>query len=241
MAAASSRVRAAGAELLRRNNPGPLRRSSGARRPGLAARSAVSGAPVLIDGDGDTAVLFAAGRGVRPALARALYGTFPVFRWEFDAMCRAADERLPLPLAAVVFAPEDGIDARLLHRAEFGRATLFAYQVALYRLWRDWDVRVGAVAGEGVGGLTAAYVTGMLGLDEAVRRAVAGRGPRGHGGARAEAALRAAGFHRILLCGPRRRATGTVGHIPGLLAALSELQLSGEPLDWDRLRRFSVI
>ncbi|MFJ3309399.1 acyltransferase domain-containing protein [Streptomyces sp. NPDC086549] len=201
-------------------------------------RSAVSGAPVVVDREGDTGLLFAAGRSVRPAMARALYGTFPVFRAEFDAMSRVVDERLPLPLAAVVFAPEDGVDARLLYRAEFGRAALFAYQVALYRLWRDWGVRVGAVAGDGAGGLTAAYVTGVLGLDEAVRRVVAGRRPREHGDARAERALRGAGFRRVLLCGPRYGDGAAVDHVPALLAALSDLHLSGDPLDWDQLRRF---
>ncbi|MFF3469217.1 acyltransferase domain-containing protein [Streptomyces sp. NPDC002619] len=208
------------------------------RRHGLAAaRSAASGTPVVIDGEGDTAVLFAAGRSVRPAMTRALYATFPVFRGEFDAMRRAVDERLPLPLAAVVFAPEGGVDAPLLHRAEFGRAALFAHHVALYRLWRDWGVRVGAVAGDGAGGHTAAYVAGVLGLDEAVRRVVAGRRLREHGKTRAEQALRAAGFRRILLCGPRPKDTAAVNHVPALPAALSDLHLSGEPLDWDQLRR----
>jgi acyl transferase domain-containing protein len=156
----------------------------------------------VVDADGDTAVLFAAGRTVRPGTARALYGTYPVFRGEFDALCRVADVRLPLPLAAVVFAPEGGVDAGLLHRAEFGRAALFAYQVALYRLWRDWGVRAGAVAGDGTGGLTAAYVAGVLGAEEAVRRVMAGRRPRENGVARAERALHEAGFDRILQCGP---------------------------------------
>jgi acyl transferase domain-containing protein len=206
------------------------------RRNGGAGPSAVPGGPVVLDRDGDTAVLFAGARGVRPSMARALYGTFPVFRGEFDAVCRLADERLPLPLAAVVFAPEGGVDGRLLHQPEFGRATLFAYQVALYRLWRDWGVRVGAVAGDGAGALAAAYVAGVLGREEAVQRAVAGRRLREYGGEHGERALRAAGFHRVLLCGPRRRDTATVGHVPALVAALSELQLSGAPFDWEQLR-----
>ncbi|MEU5599872.1 acyltransferase domain-containing protein [Streptomyces sp. NPDC020298] len=206
------------------------------RRNGGSGPSALRGGPVVLDRDGDTAVLFAGGRAVRPAMVRALYGTFPVFRREFDAACRVADERLPLPLAAVVFAPEGGVDGRLLHRAEFGRAALFAYQVALYRVWRDWGVRVGAVAGDGTGALAMAYVAGALGRDEAVRRAVTGRGPRAHGGEHGERALHAVGFHRVLLCGPRRRDTATVGHVPALLADLSELQLSGAPFCWEQLR-----
>ncbi|MEU3984664.1 acyltransferase domain-containing protein [Streptomyces sp. NPDC026672] len=171
----------------------------------------MSGTPVVVDGGGDMAVLFAAGRSVRTDAARALYGTFPAFRQEFDTMSRAVDQRLPLPLAAVVFAPEDGVDARLLHRAEFGRAAQFAYQVALYRLWRERGVPVGAVAGDGTGGLAAAYVGGVLGLEEAVRRVVSGRGAREYGADRAERALRAAGFERILWCGVRDEGSGVAG------------------------------
>ncbi|MFF3919632.1 acyltransferase domain-containing protein [Streptomyces sp. NPDC001852] len=157
----------------------------------------------MVDADGDTAVLFASGPEVRPAVARTLYGACAEFRAEFDAMCRVADRRLPLPLAAVVFAPQDGVDARLLHRAEFRRTALFAYQVALFRLWREWDVpRVAAVAGEGAGACAAAYAAGVLGLDEAVRLLVSGRRLHEHGGSRAERALRAGGFGRVLRCAP---------------------------------------
>jgi acyl transferase domain-containing protein len=157
----------------------------------------------VVDPDGDTAVLFASGPGVRPAVARTLYGACSEFRAAFDATCRVADRRLPVPLAAAVFAPQDGVDARLLHRAEFRRTALFAYQVALFRLWREWDVpRVAAVAGEGAGACAAAYVAGVLGLDEAIRLLVSGRRLHEHGATRAERALCAGGFDRVLRCAP---------------------------------------
>lgn len=194
-------------------------------------------APVLVVGDGDTAVLFAAGRGVRSATARALYGTFPVFRGEFDAVCRVLDAGLPLPLAAVVFAPEGGVDARLLRREEFGRAALFAYEVALYRTWQDWGVRIGVVAGHGIGGLVAAHVAGLLDLDEAARRAVSHRRVPARGGVRGapgERTLRAAGL-RLLWCGPGPEGPVEVGHVPALLAAVAALQLGGPPIDWEAL------
>ncbi|MGW1171030.1 acyltransferase domain-containing protein [Streptomyces sp. NPDC002550] len=157
----------------------------------------------MVDADGDTAVLFTSGPGVEPAAARTLYGAFPEFRAEFDAMCRVADRRLPLPLAAVVFAPQDGVDARLLHRVEYRRTALFAYQLALFRLWRERDVpRIAAVAGEGAGACAAACAAGVLGPDEAVRLLVSGRRLHEHGSSRAERALRAGGFERVLRCAP---------------------------------------
>jgi acyl transferase domain-containing protein len=193
--------------------------------------------PVFAVGEGDTAVLFTGGHDVRFGMARALYGTFPVFRDRFDAVSRVMDVRLPLPLAAVVFAPEGGIDARLLRRGAFGRAALFAYQVALYRMWQDWGVEVGAVAGEGTGALAAAHAAGTLQLEEAARCAVAGRRVRPAAGARAERALCAAGFRLLLVCGPGRFGTGQVGQLPGLLAELGELQLCGPRIDFEGLWR----
>lgn len=124
---------------------------------------------------GSTAVLFPAWRGRPLTLSRALYGTFPVFRATFDDVCRAVDGILAVPLAAVVFAPEDGVDGHLLARTEYGQSALFAYEVALYRLWQARGGRARAVAGDGVGALAAAYASGTLTLGSAAGRSVAER------------------------------------------------------------------
>ncbi|XMA35610.1 acyltransferase domain-containing protein [Streptomyces albogriseolus] len=206
--------------------------------------------PVLVAGEGETAVLFVAGRAVRPAMVRALYGAFPVFRTQFDTGCRTLDPRLPLPLAAAVFAPERGADAGLLDRTDFGRAALFAYQVALYRTWQDWGMRIGAVAGTGSGTVAAAHVVGGLGLQKAARNILPRRPDRRdrrvpraaapkRGDAEGLSALRAAGFRRVLACGPGPRedteSAVAVGEVPALLAAMTHLQLSGPPVDWEAL------
>ena len=135
---------------------------AGGERPGRAASVREAGA---------RAVFFAAWRGLPLVHGRALYGTFPVFRAEFDTVCGELDKRLPLPLVAAVFAPYEGVDAAVLARPRFGRAALFAYEVALYRLWQDWGVRVAAVAGEGIGEVAAAHVAGAVDLRDAVRLA----------------------------------------------------------------------
>lgn len=201
--------------------------------------------PVPGSVEGGTAVLFPRARRVRPGMARALYGTFPAFRGEFDTVCRALDPRLSLPLAVAVFAPERGVDSRLLHRMDFGRAALFAYQVALYRTWQDWGLRIAAVAGDGVGALTAAHVTGRLDLRTAARRALTGRRTRGRDEARAVRALRTTGSRRVLACGPAAEGTlaagaegcAVVGDVPRLLTAVAGLQLCGPRIDWEGLWR----
>ncbi|MGW0614961.1 acyltransferase domain-containing protein [Streptomyces sp. NPDC002788] len=220
----------------------------GRSRPGPAVAAART--PVLVAGEGETAVLFVAGRPVRPAMVRALYGAFPVFRAQFDTGCRMLDVRLPLPLAAAVFAPERGADAGLLDRTDFGRAALFAYQVALYRTWQDWGMRIGAVAGAGSGAVAAAHVVGDLRLEKAVRHILTDRHGRfdrhpphvptpGRGDAEGLSALRAAGFRRVLACGPGLREDAetavAAGEVPALLVAMAHLQLSGPRIDWEAL------
>ncbi len=169
------------------------------------------------------AVLFPDWRGRPLTLCRALYGTFPVFRAAFDTVCRALDDVLPLPLAVVVFAPQDGVDTRLLATPQYGRSALLAYQVALYRLWQDRGAAGAAVAGDGVGELAAGHVSGTLALRAAARGSVC---PPGTAGPRAEHRLRSAGHTHLLECGPHGPAEDlpvTVGDTRAVLTALARL------------------
>lgn len=138
--------------------------------PGSRTTHEAPRTPVPHDAAGP-AVLFPDWQGRPLTLCRALYGTFPVFRAAFDTVSRALDDVLPLPLAAVVFAPRDGVDARLSAVPEYGRGALLAYQVALYRLWEDRGVRGAAVAGDGVGACAAGHVSGALTLRAEIGRA----------------------------------------------------------------------
>lgn len=117
----------------------------------------------------EVTVLFTGGTGIRPGLGRELYGAFPVFRAAYDTVRGALDHWLRLPLAAVVFAPEGGVDAALIRRSEFGQPALFAYHVAVFRLWQSWGLRAGAVCGHGAGEIAAAHVADALSLTDAAR------------------------------------------------------------------------
>ncbi|MFF3862546.1 acyltransferase domain-containing protein [Streptomyces sp. NPDC002209] len=118
-------------------------------------------------------MLFTADGPLLPGLGRDLYGTFRAFATAWNEVAEALDLWLPLPLAAVVFAPREGVDAALIRDAAFAQPALFAYQVALFRVWESWGVEARAVAGHAVGEISAAYLAGVLDLDDAARLVVA--------------------------------------------------------------------
>ncbi|MEU3742588.1 acyltransferase domain-containing protein [Streptomyces sp. NPDC032198] len=130
------------------------------------------GPPGPPDGSG-VAVLFAGECRAWWPTGRELYRHYPVFRKAFDEASAALDVHLPLPLAAVAFAPEAGVDAELIEEPEFGQAVSFACELALFRLWEAWGLRAAAVTGHAAGGLTAAHAAGVLGMEDAARLIVA--------------------------------------------------------------------
>ena len=104
-------------------------------------------------------------------MGQQLYERFPVFAKAFDEATAALDGQLRVPLRQVIW----GDDADLLQSTEFAQPALFAIEVGLAALWQSWGVVPDLVMGHSVGEITAAYVAGVLTLDDAAR-VVAARG-----------------------------------------------------------------
>jgi acyl transferase domain-containing protein len=98
-----------------------------------------------------------------------LHDRFPIFARAFDQAAEALGDQLPL--RDVIW----GGDANALDNTEFAQPALFAIEVALAALLRQWGVVPDVVMGHSVGEIAAAHVAGVLSLADAAK-VVAARG-----------------------------------------------------------------
>ncbi|WP_374711188.1 SDR family NAD(P)-dependent oxidoreductase [Actinoplanes couchii] len=137
----------------------------GALAAGLTALAAGSPAPGVIEGavtTGGLAFMFS-GQGAQYAgMGRRLYETFPAYAAAFDAVAAAFGDPLVL-------------DGTALDETRHTQPALFAVEVALAALLRDWGIRPDRLIGHSIGEIAAAHVAGVFSLADACRL-VAARG-----------------------------------------------------------------
>ncbi|MDI5968593.1 SDR family NAD(P)-dependent oxidoreductase [Streptomyces sp. SL13] len=147
----------------------------GDRAEVLSGLGALAGSvPVVpgVSGGGRLGVVFSGQGSQRVGMGRELAGRFPVFGEALAEVCAVVDPLLGSGLCEVMWSSAGDAD-EVLGRTEFAQPALFAFELALARLWQSWGVRFAAVTGHSVGEIAGAVVAGVLGVADAARLVVA--------------------------------------------------------------------
>jgi acyl transferase domain-containing protein/acyl-CoA synthetase (AMP-forming)/AMP-acid ligase II len=105
------------------------------------------------------------------SMGRKLYAAEPVFRNVMDACATVFDavrgDERPRPLLQVmgIAEPPDNLDPDLLNQTGYTQPALFAIELALATLWREWGIVPDAVLGHSLGEYTAAVLAGVFDLE----------------------------------------------------------------------------
>ncbi len=100
------------------------------------------------------------------AMGHELMQSQPVFRETIEACDKIIREYADWSLLHQFVASESESQ---LDRIDIIQPALFAIQIALANLWRSWGVEPDAVVGHSMGEVAAAYVAGVLNLEDAIK------------------------------------------------------------------------
>nr|WP_167815687.1 type I polyketide synthase [Methanocorpusculum sp. GPch4] len=110
------------------------------------------------------ALLFSGQGSQHAGMGRDLFDSQPVFRSALERCAERLDARLPRPLLEIMFENPEG----LLDQTLGTQSALFAFEWALWELWRDWGLQPAALLGHSVGEFVAACAAGVFTLEEAL-------------------------------------------------------------------------
>jgi acyl transferase domain-containing protein len=98
-------------------------------------------------------------------MARQLYETQPLFRATLDKCAEILQPYLETPLLEVFYSTQPSDEPQ----SAIERPLLFAFEYALFQLWKSWGIKPTAVTGSGVGEYVAATVAGVFSLEDGLK------------------------------------------------------------------------
>lgn len=103
-------------------------------------------------------------------MGRQLYETQPIFRQTLEQCNEILRPYLEHSLLEILYPDQAGEQiASLLDQTAYTQPALFAFEYALYQLWKSWGIQPNAVMGHNVGEYVAATVAGVFSLEDALK------------------------------------------------------------------------
>jgi acyl transferase domain-containing protein/NADPH:quinone reductase-like Zn-dependent oxidoreductase/NAD(P)-dependent dehydrogenase (short-subunit alcohol dehydrogenase family) len=131
---------------------------------GRASRNLAVGRASL---EGESVVFVCSGQGSQwPRMGMSLVEREPAFRKAIEECEEWIKRYAGWSLIDELSAREES--SKLQH-TEYAQPAIFAVEVALARLWHSWGVTPAAIIGHSAGEVAAAYIAGILELEEAAR------------------------------------------------------------------------
>ncbi|ASS70206.1 type I polyketide synthase [Bacillus atrophaeus] len=101
-------------------------------------------------------------------MAKGLYDTVPVFRAELDDCFDILKNHMDTDPRTVLFSNDNQHDAGLINQTEYTQPLLFCIEYSLAKMLIHWGIKPKAMAGHSIGEYTAAAISGVLSLEDAL-------------------------------------------------------------------------
>ncbi|GET39921.1 beta-ketoacyl synthase [Microseira wollei NIES-4236] len=104
-------------------------------------------------------------------MGRQLYDNQPIFRQTIEQCNEILRPELEHSLLEILY-PEQAVEkiaSSLLDQTAYTQPALFAFEYALYQVWKSWGITPDAVMGHSVGEYVAACVAGVFSLEDGLK------------------------------------------------------------------------
>ncbi|KAG4101233.1 hypothetical protein H8356DRAFT_1655965 [Neocallimastix lanati (nom. inval.)] len=102
---------------------------------------------------------------IKPGVGKELFRTQPVFRAAMEKCDAVVKKSTGISILDALYDQNQG---HHLKKAQIAQPALFAYEYAMYMLWKSWGIKPVIVNGHSLGEIVAAAATGAIDIDLAI-------------------------------------------------------------------------